>query len=289
MSEKTAQRRLGLALGGGGVRGLAHIGVIKVLESAGIAVASLAGSSMGGLIGALFAAGWTGEELEQEVLSRTKFRQMVKLVDLSPSRRGFLVGQRVREQLDELIGNKLSFAQLRIPLALTAVDLCTGKEVTLRTGSVLEAVLATTAVPGLMPPVVMNGCQLIDGGVLNNVPTDVAKADGADVIAAVDVNPPFPSDPSQSLEENEKTWPAIFPQFAQDFYTAELIMVNALTRLRIAQCPPDLLIQPPIPDGISIFWGFTRAREAIAAGEESARQALPALEKLLIHSGVGVG
>jgi NTE family protein len=289
MNKKTAQRRLGLALGGGGVRGLAHIGVIKVLESAGIAVASLAGSSMGGLIGALFAAGWTGEELEQEVLSRTKFRQMVKLVDLSPSRRGFLVGQRVREQLDELIGNKLSFAQLRIPLALTAVDLCTGKEVTLRTGSVLEAVLATTAVPGLMPPVVMNGCQLIDGGVLNNVPTDVAKADGADVIAAVDVNPPFPSDPSQSLEENEKTWPAIFPQFAQDFYTAELIMVNALTRLRIAQCPPDLLIQPPIPDGISIFWGFTRAREAIAAGEESARQALPALEKLLVHSGVGVG
>ena len=64
---------------------------------------------------------------------------------------------------------------------------------------------------------------------------------------------------------------------------------GALTRLRIAQSPPDLLIQPPIPDGILIFWGFTRAREAIAAGEESARQALPAIEKLLVHSGVGVG
>jgi NTE family protein len=289
MSEKTTQRRLGLALGGGGARGLAHIGVIKVFESAGIPVAYLAGSSMGGLIGALYAAGWSGEELEQEVLSRTRFRQMVKLVDLGPSRRGFLVGQRVREQLGDLIGNELSFAQLRIPLALTAVDLCTGKELTLCTGSVLEAVLATTAVPGLMPPVVMNGCQLIDGGVLNNVPTDVARAGGADVIAAVDVNPPFPSNPLQSPEENEKTWPAIFPQFAQDFYTAELIMVNALTRMRIAQSPPDLLIQPPIPDGISIFWGFTRAREAIAAGEASARQALPAIEKLIAYSGVGVG
>jgi NTE family protein len=273
--------KLNLALGGGGARGLAHIGVLKVLEKAGLPIGFLAGTSMGGLVGALFAAGWSAEQLEAEALALSSFRRLVKLVDLAPSRRGLLEGQRVREQLNEMLGEDLTFDQLPKKLALIAVDLCTAQEVILRQGSVVESVLATTAVPGLLPPVYSGNCQLVDGGILNNVPADVARANGKGPVVAVDVSPTFPLQPPGSSDNAEKLWPAIFPQFAQDFYTAELIMVSALTRARLQGAPPDLLIKPPIPSSISIFWGLTRAPEAIAAGEQATIQALPSIEKLL--------
>lgn len=273
--------KLNLALGGGGARGLAHIGVLKVLENAGLPIGFLAGTSMGGLVGALFAAGWTAQQLEAEALAMSSFRRLVKLVDLAPARRGLLEGQGVREQLNEMLGEDLTFDQLQKKLALIAVDLYTAQEVILRQGSVVEAVLATTAVPGLLPPVYSGNCQLVDGGILNNVPADVARADGNGPVIAVDVSPTFPLQPLGSTDNTDKLWPAIFPQFAQDFYTAELIMVSALTSARLLQTPPDLLIKPPIPPNISIFWGLTRAPEAIAAGEQAALEALPAIETLL--------
>ena len=276
-----AQPQLNLALGGGGARGLAHIGVLKVLENAGLPIGFLAGTSMGGLVGALYAAGWSAEQLEDEALAMTSFRRLVKLVDLVPARRGLLEGQRVREQLNEMLGEDLTFDQLQKSLALIAVDLCTAQEIVLRQGSVVEAVLATTAVPGLLPPVYSDGSQLVDGGILNNVPADVARAGGNGPVVAVDVNPSFPLHFPDSADNTGKIWPAIFPQFAQDFYTAELIMVGALTHARLQQARPDLLLKPPIPPGISIFWGLTRASEAIAAGEQAALQALPTIEKLL--------
>jgi NTE family protein len=273
--------KLNLALGGGGARGLAHIGVLKVLEKAGLPIGFLAGTSMGGLVGALFAAGWSAEQLEAEALALSSFRRLVKLVDLAPARRGLLEGQRVREHLNEMLGEDLTFEQLPKKLALIAVDLCTAQEVILRQGSVVESVLATTAVPGLLPPVYSGNCQLVDGGILNNVPADVARAEGEGPVVAVDVSPTFPLQPPGSNDNGDKLWPAIFPQFAQDFYTAELIMVSALTRTRLQRTPPDLLIKPPIPPSISIFWGLTRAPEAIAAGEQAAIEALPNIEKLL--------
>jgi NTE family protein len=273
--------KLNLALGGGGARGLAHIGVLKVLEKAGLPIGFLAGTSMGGLIGALYAAGWTAQQLEAEALALSSFRNLVKLVDLAPARRGLLEGQRVREQLNEMLGENLTFDQLPKKLALIAVDLCTAQEVILRQGPVVEAVLATTAVPGLLPPVYSGDCHLVDGGILNNVPADVARANGNSPVIAIDVSPTFPLRPPGSSDNTDKLWPAIFPQFAQDFYTAELIMVSALTSARLEQTPPDLLIKPPIPPSISIFWGLTLAPEAIAAGEQAAIEALPAIETLL--------
>jgi NTE family protein len=275
------QPQLGLVLGGGGARGLAHIGVLKVLEKAGFPIGFLAGTSMGGMIAALYAAGWSAERLESEARSMADFRKLFKLVDLAPARRGLLEGQRVRDQLTGMFGEDLTFDQLQKSLALIAVDLCTAREVILRQGSVVEAVLATTAVPGLLPPVILGGCQLVDGGILNNLPTDVARLGGNFPVIAVDVSPSFPIQSSSGMDDGDKLWPAIFPHFAQDFYIAELIMVNALTSSRLKQAPPDLLLQPLIPAGISIFWGLTRAPEAIAAGEQVTLQNLSRIEKLL--------
>jgi NTE family protein len=273
--------KLSLVLGGGGARGLAHIGVLQVLEKAGLSPTFLTGTSMGGLVGALYAAGWTAEQLKAEAIKMTSLRSLVRLVDLAPARRGLLEGQRIRDQLGKWLGEDLTFDQLKISLALIAVDLYTSQVVVLRQGSVVQSVLATMAVPGLFAPVPMNKCQLVDGGILNNLPVDVAQASGDGPVIAVDVSPSFPLHSPDRVDDEDNLWPAVFPHFAQDFYTAELIMVNALTSARLEQAPPDFLLQPPIPPSISIFWGFTQAQEAIAAGEKAAWQALPAIEKLM--------
>jgi len=275
------QPKLNLALGGGGARGLAHIGVLKVLEKEGFPIGYLTGTSMGGLIGALYAAGWTAEQLEAEAIKMTSLRRLVKLLDPTPVRRGLLEGHRVRDQLKEWLGGDLTFDQLKISVGLIAVDLYTAQEVVLQQGSVVEAVLATIAVPGLFPPVHMGSYQLVDGGILNNLPVDEARAIGSGPIIAVDVSPSFPLQSLGRADDEGKLWPAIFPHFAQDFYTAELIMINALTSARLEQAPPDLLLQPAIPPNISIFWGITQAPKAIAAGEKAALKALPKIEKLL--------
>jgi len=248
------------------------------MEREGIPVSFLAGSSMGGLIAALYAAGWSGEQLEEEVLRMSRIHQLFKLVDVSRSRRGLLEGNRVRGYLRELLEKDLTFDDLRIPLALTAVDLRTGCEVILREGSLYDAILATIAVPGLFSPVRKDNFLLVDGGVLNNVPADVVRLMGADVVVAVDVSPTFPMEiADESGMKGEDDIPSLFPGFAIGFYVAELIMVSALTQVRLREMQPDILLRPSIPSNISIFWGLTHAAEAIVAGEESVLLALPDL------------
>ena len=170
----------GLALGGGGARGLAHIGILKTLKSAGVPIDYLVGSSMGGLIAALCAAGIPIEEMEAEALNMSKASQMVRLLDLAPPRRGLVKGERLRAYLTKLFGKDHLMENLPISLALVAVNLQTAKEVILSNGSLIEAVMATMAVPGIFAPVEINKQCLVDGGVLNNVPADVARQQGAE-------------------------------------------------------------------------------------------------------------
>lgn len=258
---------IGLALGGGGVRGLAHIGVLKALEAAHLPIAYLAGSSMGGLIGALYAAGIPVAEIERVALHMSHARQIMRLVDLKPPRRGLLEGSRVRAFFCGLLGKETKFTGLRLPLALTSVDLNTGDLVVLDEGLVVEAVMATCGVPGLLPPIAQNGRRLVDGGILNNVPVDVVRAMGAETVVAVDVSPDFQSE--AEIESQEKDWPGFLPGFVRDFYQAEVIMVAKITEACMRQCPPDILVHPQLPPGVSVFWGYSRIREIIAAGEKA--------------------
>ncbi len=276
-TNETRKRTLGLALGGGGARGLAHIGVLKALEQAGIRVDYLAGTSMGGLLAALYAAGWSPTDLEREALRVSRGSQIIRLVDPAPPRRGLLEGNRVRAYLERLCGPACRFEDLRIPLALAAVDLNRGEEVVLRQGPLVEAVLATTAVPGLFPPVEWQGCRLADGGLLDNIPTGAARELGADFILAVDVSPDLLGKDGFQGEAARQIWPAWLPPFTRDFYLAEVIMISTLTRIRLAQAPPDMLLRPPVPLTVSTFWGLGHAAEAIAAGERAMWEAIPDL------------
>ena len=279
---------VGLALGGGGARGLAHIGVLKVLEEEGISVDCLAGTSMGGIIAAAYAAGRSVAELEAEALRMANLSQLARLVTWTPPWQRLLGGNRARRYFTSFLGEDVTFDTLRLPLALTAVDLMRGQEVTLREGPVIDAILATAAIPGAFAPVEMDGYRLVDGGVLNNVPADVARQLGAKVVIAVDVA----FDVCYSDEEVPPSppGPILLPAILRDVWHAELIMIRALTETRLRQAQPEVIIHPPLPSDITFFTGFTHAEEIIAAGEKAAREALPQIYQAiqpglhLVHS-----
>jgi NTE family protein len=268
--------KLGVALSGGGARGLAHIGFLKVLEREGIPIHCLSGASMGGVVAAAYASGMSAQELEAEAVKMGGVRELVKLVDIRPPRRGLLAGDNVRHYLSQLIPEGITFEQLRIPTALKAVDLHRGVEVDLHEGLVLDAVLATSAFPGLFPPLVRDDLRLVDGGVLNNLPVDLLKALGANATLAVNVSPHFggyTSDRPPSL--------ARLPEFTFDIYLTLLLMTRTMTMDRLRHKPPDLLVEPEIPLSIGLFSGFTHPEDVIAIGEHAAEGALEQIRKLI--------
>jgi NTE family protein len=281
MVELYRRPTIGLALGGGGMRGLAHIGVLKVLEKEEIPIDCLVGSSMGGLLAALYAGGISAADLEVEVNKVTRTSRLLRLLDWSPGH-GLLKGERLRRYICAIIGENRRFADLRIPLALTAVDLCTGSEVLLDRGELVGAILATIAVPGVFPPVELKRQHLVDGGVLNNVPADVARHLGAEKVIAVNVNFSPGEEGYQASGEDPRPWVSnLMPGFAQDFYRAELIMVEAMTKVHLRKAHPELILRPEIPPGVTIFSGFSQVEEIIRAGEQAALEAIEKIRDLL--------
>jgi NTE family protein len=278
---KRPPRKLGLALSGGGARGLAHIGVLKVLEQAGVPIDYLAGTSAGGLISALYAAGFSACELEEEVLRISNPRQLVALVDRTLPRRGLLEGQRLMDYLAEWLGG-LTFDQLRIPLALVAVDLNGQQKVVLREGPVLDAVRATIALPGLLTPLERNGQLLVDGGLMDNLPVDAVRQMRADVVVAVDISTDQEA-VAFLLEKlhRHRFMPDGLVDLVEVLWRSMFVLTMDVNRRVLEETPPDLLICPAIPPEVTVLTGFTRAAEIIAAGEKAATEALPQIQALL--------
>ena len=272
-----ASPQIGLALGGGGVRGLAHIGVLKVLEREDVPIHFLTATSMGGLIGAAYATGLSASELEVEALRLANVRQLLPLLDLSSPRRGLFQGNRLAEYIARQFGER-SFDQLRLPVALVAVDINAGERVILQDGSVLEAVRATSAVPGLFPPVKRGDQLLVDGGVLDNLPADVARELGADIVIAVDV-----SSDEQTVEPlyHSRLVPPGLADTINVLWRTMLVMSREANRRSREVGRPDLLIRPPIPTGVTILTGLRQAREIVNAGEQAMARALPHLKEIL--------
>ncbi len=264
--------RVGLALSGGGARGLAHIGVLKVLAREGIPVNCLAGTSMGGLIAAAYATGMSPAEIESEALAATRWRNLASLVDLSLPRQGLFRGNRLLAYFERHLGQRI-FADLDLPLALVAVDLNTGQEIILREGPVALAVRATVALPGLLAPVEVDGRRLADGGLLNNLPIDVARQMGAEVVIAVDVSPK-----RSEVWLNHIRWaPKGVADSLQVLSESVGIMTSAINEQNLRHAPPEILIRPDIPAGVSAVAGYNRANELIDAGERAAEAALPCI------------
>lgn len=276
-------RGISLALGGGGARGLAHIGVLKVLDQAGIPIAAIAGTSMGAIVGALYLRGISPEEMAREAQQRSRFTEVIGLIDLSlGAPHGLLKGRRIEAFLSEKLGRGCIFSDLSRPFAAVAVDTFSGREVVLRHGLVANAVRASMAVPGVFYPIERENMRLVDGGVLNNVPADVARSLTDGPVVAIDVLPYFGDNEPGQPPVVVPPQPTGMPQPVQGLWHVVLIMMSELTARRLQEVQPELLLRPELPPRVDVLAGFASAAEVITAGERAAASALPAIQRLLV-------
>jgi NTE family protein len=301
--------RIGLALGGGAARGWSHIGVIEALLAAGLAPAVVAGTSMGALVGAAYAAGRL--DALKAWASGVDRRTMMSLVDISLASGGIVDGQRIQRLLQDLgIGGDIS--SFAVPYAAVATDLADGREFWLREGQADIAIRASISMPGIFSPVLVGDRWLVDGGLVNQVPVSTCRALGADFVIAVHVGDGLLGrrreklrvDPegdaaalaarvSQMLEQVplalRETAGRVLPHLLRNGTRAPGyfdVLVNSLnimqekiTRSRLAGEPPHVLIAPEVA-AISLL-DFDRAEEAIAAGREATEKVLDTIRDQL--------
>lgn len=182
----SSRKRVGLVLGSGASRGWAHIGVIEALEEAGVPIDFIAGCSVGAYVGALYASG--SLDKLKDFLLRMDGQNIFSYFDVVFPRSGLLNGSKRVRELFSMHTEAQTFAELAIPVVMVATDLERGKKVVLQSGSIIEALRATMSYPGLFEPVRINGRWLVDGGLVDPVPVGMARAMGAEVVIAVDLN-----------------------------------------------------------------------------------------------------
>ncbi|PLS16575.1 esterase [Bacillus sp. M6-12] len=252
------QPKIGLALGSGGARGFAHLGVIKVLKKEGIPIDLIAGSSMGALVGAFYAAGSDIDRLYKLAkLFKRKF-----YVDLTVPKMGFVAGKRIKELIHMFTHGKM-IEELDIPIAIVATDIKSGEKVIFRTGPIAEAVRASISIPGIFVPEKINNRLLVDGGVVDRIPVSVVKSMGADIVIAVDV-----AHVKQDVEIN-----SIFDVIMQSL---DILQMELVEFRKIAS---DIMIRPRVEKYSSK--AFTNIEEMITIGEEEARQNIDAIFKCI--------
>lgn len=269
-----AQRHLGLTLGGGGFRGSAHVGVLYELERLQITVDVVSGTSIGAIIGAAVAAGYRASEIERAFSGITPRN----LISRERTGWGFVGPHKLRLLLEDLFGQR-QIEQLPRPFAAIAVDLVTGHEVVLDRGPLVEALLASCAIPGLFPPQRRGAATLVDGGIRNNLPVGAAHRLGAERVIAVNLI----TDAIFSLDHlpsaGRLSWQRWLP--SRQLALAEralLLMMHYLTAQSLAQTPPDLLLAPAVSAGSTA--AFLSAAAGLAAGRAAARTQAEALLQL---------
>jgi len=179
------KKKIGLALGSGAAKGLAHIGVIKVLEANQIPVDFIAGSSMGALIGALYSSGLSVAQME-DIACNTDWKLIAKMLTPTLPLAGLVEGNRIRQFFRTLMEDK-NFDDIKLPFAAVTTDVQTGEEIIIENGSLIEAVRASISIPGIFTPVRHQDRFLVDGGIVNPVPADAVRNMGADIVLAVNV------------------------------------------------------------------------------------------------------
>lgn len=285
------KRTISLVLGSGGARGLAHIGVIQWLEQHGFEIASIAGSSMGALIGGVFAAGKL--PVYTRWVTALEKMDVIRLLDPSFSRTSLFKGERIISELKTLIGDP-DIADLPVSFTAVATDMGSGKEIWLNSGPLFDAIRASIAIPTIFAPHKYQGRRMLDGGLVNPVPIAPTLADRTDLTIAVDVN----AEP-QSLDESggsggedenqlsyhegivsfiddlQKRWgspKADDTGFFEVVSRAMDIMQGSIARYKLTAYAPDLMVN--VPRNVCTFYEFHRARELIGIGGTCAQQAL---------------
>ncbi|MEQ1753590.1 MAG: patatin-like phospholipase family protein [Micropepsaceae bacterium] len=294
--------KIGVALGGGGARGWAHIGVLRTLSKAGFEPSIVAGTSVGAIVGGAFAAGKL-DELEHFVLALDR-KTIWKLTDLNLGKGGGLVsGDRVAQALSEIIGDH-EISTLAKKFTAVATEIPSGHEVWLENGSLITAMRASYSLPGIFVPTMIDNRPLIDGGITNPVPVSACRAMGAQFVIAVPL--PASQSPNQRFareivpEAEGSAWKKTLAAFREPerFVARQLfgdepgalttatvsvaalnILLDRMTRVRLASDPPDITINSDI--GKIALLEFDRAKEAIAIGAAATEKLLPEIRASL--------
>ncbi|UTW53823.1 patatin-like phospholipase family protein [Kordiimonas sp. SCSIO 12610] len=266
--------KIGLVLGGGAGLGWAHIGAFRVLEHAGIHIDVVAGTSIGSIVGASIAAGKL-DDLE-EIARDITIKEILMMGEFSFKKGSILGAGKIEKEMRRHFGNH-TIESLDIPFAAIAADVYTGERVVMDQGDVVTAIRASSAVPGVLPPVDTNRMMLIDGGVVDPVPVEAARELGADFIIAVDLQADFQGrvksmgfDPLQ-----EKPRAAAMKTARAGLY----LTLSTLGRIRSEAAKADVIIEPKI--GHIEASDFTKANELIALGAQAMDEVLPEIEILL--------
>jgi NTE family protein len=273
-ARRIAQRLVGLALSSGGARGIAHIGVLRVLEEEGIPIDLLAGASAGSLFGALYAAGLSLDEITDFALGlKDKVDLRGRLWDFNlPPRSGLIRGQRTLDYLDKTLGRK-TFSDLKVPLYIVAADVISGEEIIFDSGSVAEAVRASISVIGVFSPAFVRGRYLIDGAAANPVPTGILAQKGADIVIASSAISGLEEQARRRREKKEESPP--------NFLGVVMNMMGIMEQeiIKTKMMPVDVVINPKV--GIYGPMEFDKAKELIRLGEEAAQEEIGRVKALI--------
>ena len=300
MASYAARPKIAVVFGGGGAKGAAEVGALKVIERAGIPIDFVVGTSIGSIVGGLYASGYTAEQLDtmfrnQEWLSLLTDRNQeyanqpyavnngvtyifgFPVLDKQSKGFGMMKGEKIEQMLDSMTGYRgnINFDKLKIPFRCVAVDMLTTSEFVLGKGSLAKAIRASMAIPGIFKPVEWEGSNLVDGGMMNNLPTDVAKKWGADVIIAIDL---------QQSDSRER-----------DFSLKDQLGIGGLLDWVVSR--PDvrkynqnvklatIYIHPPLPDYDASSFGNKNSERMMLIGEQEAmkhwKELMALKEKLL--------
>jgi len=293
---------IGLVLGGGAARGFAHIGVLRTLMAHGIRPDVIAGTSIGAIVGGLYAAGQI-DALEDWCRQLTR-RRVLGYLDFTFGGSGLISGGRLVRKLEDKLGDT-SFADLPMRVAAIATEIGTGHEIWLTRGRLSEAMAASYALPGIFPPKLIGGRWLMDGALVNPLPISAARALGARLVIAVNLNtdnfgrgtiiqdhgPNAEDDARRAQRELDRSRRGIFrpdrllhrqffgapdrPGLSTVMVEAFQIMQDRITRSRLAGDPPDVMISPRLTR-INLF-DFHRAKDTIALGAEATEKSIEAI------------
>jgi len=273
------EKKIGLALSSGAARGLAHIGVLAALEKEGIHVDMVAGSSMGAMVGALYAQGRDAAEMD-ELARYWGSRWLSLLADPTLPRTGLVRGHKIDNMLKEIFGN-VSFSDLKIPFACNATDIETGDEVIIKHGLVRKGVIASGSIPVILKPVKREGRYLVDGALANPVPVSILRDMGANFIIAVNTIPSVQarhkgdSVDQQGMMSREPNILSVVMQITH--------IVN-YRGLKTSLTGADIIIEPQVT---KIGWSdFHRASECILKGKLAAQAAISEIKDKLVSSGI---
>lgn len=291
---------ISLVLSGGGARGIAHIGVIEELIDQGYEIKAIAGTSMGALVGGMYALGKLSE-LKDWMLTLDR-STVFGLVDFTLTGKGLVKADRVLNTMKDFIQDA-NIEKLSIPYVAVATDVISGEEVLFRTGSMYDAIRASIAIPSVITPVEGDGKLLVDGGVLNNLPVNHVEKEEGQLVIAVDVNSPIPFDESLIVEKQTIEKESVYQRRLREFQETLIeflpgsdddekeknsmsyfdllnetidLMMRRIKQLNLRLDQPDLLIE--VPGEACAIFDFYKAEKMVEVGRVYARRALEAFD-----------